>query len=69
MKRQPPRLDTRLNWRDPSMPVMRKYKFGDGSIKEIIDPTYEQRYREMLLSISNEPNWRDDPTYDVKRKK
>lgn len=70
MKR--PRPDTRPDWRDPNMPVMRDYRMGDGSHKTIIDPDYERRYREYLMTdttVPNHPNWRLDPTYDLKKQR
>lgn len=56
-----------LDWRDPNMPVIRRYQMGDGSTKEEVDPTYEQRYREHLVSQSFE-SYRDDPTYYGRRR-
>jgi hypothetical protein len=67
MKRIRPRTDI-PNWRDPQMPVLREYKMGDGSQRTVIDPDYEQRYREMLISTSSEVGWRNDPLYERKRK-
>lgn len=67
MKRQRP--DTRLDWRDPNMPVLREYRMGDGSVKHLVDPNYEQRYRDMLVHSASTPSWRDDPTYNLKRQK
>lgn len=57
------------DWRDPSMPVLRDYKMPDGSHKTEIDPDYERRYREHLLHNAEQPAWRDDPTYNMKRTK
>lgn len=51
------------------MPVVRDYKFGDGSRKTEVDPNYERRYREMLMQTSAHPGWRQDPTYDMKKGK
>lgn len=66
MKRLPP--DTRLSPADPNMPVLRRYKMRDGSVKVEVDPDYERRYRAMLVESSAQPNWRQDPTYDLRRK-
>lgn len=67
MKR--PRLDTRFNWRDPNMPVMRDYVMRDGSRKNVIDPDYEHRYREHMMNAAPHPNWRSDPTYNLRKRK
>lgn len=53
----------------PSMTVIRRYRMPDGTIREIIDPEYERRYREHLLSTSANPTWRNDPTYNMRKKK
>ena len=67
MKRAVP--DNRPDWRDPEMPVIRDYRMANGTRKTEVDPDYEHRYREMLVSTSDNPSWRDDPTYNMKRKK
>jgi hypothetical protein len=67
MKRLRP--DRRLNWRDPNMPVMRDYRMNDGTIRTIIDPDYEHRYREMLMQTTAHPSYRQDPTYDLKKQR
>ena len=54
------------------MPVMRDYKMGDGTKRTIIDPDYERRYREMLIETAPAnrfPNWRNDPTYHLSKRK
>ena len=67
-RRLPP--DTRPSWRDPNMPVLRDYKMRDGTIRTEVDPDYERRYREFLLSIDEDhPTWRNDPTYDLKKQR
>lgn len=67
MKR--PRPDLRLPWRDPLMPVLRDYKMANGEVRNVIDPEYERRYREMLVQTSQEPSWKNDPTYDLKKQR
>lgn len=57
-----------IDWRDPSMPVLRDYRMADGSKKIEVDPDYERRYREHLLSTAEQPNWRNDPTYNMRKK-
>lgn len=61
--------DTRPDWRDPNMPLTRNYLMGDGSRKTNVDPEYERRFREMLVATSTEPSWRQDPTYNMRRKR
>lgn len=67
MKRKRP--DTRLDWRDPQMPVLRDYRMGNGERKTVVDPDYEQRYRAMLMQSNNAIPYTRDPTYDMKRKR
>lgn len=58
-----------LDWRDPLMPVIRSYKMADGSVRTEVDPDYERRYREHLMEAAVQPKFRDDPTYNMRRKK
>lgn len=51
------------------MPVMRDYQFSNGKTRTEIDPDYERRYREHLMETSAHPDWRKDPTYNLKRKR
>jgi hypothetical protein len=44
-----------LDWRDPNMPVIRRYTMGNGEVREVVDPDYERRYREYLLSTTIHP--------------
>lgn len=67
MKR--PQLDTRPNWHDPNMPVLRDYRMADGTKRTIVDPDYEHRYREHLMQVSENPSYKNDPTYNLKRKR
>lgn len=68
-----PRLppDTRPSWRDPNLPCIRRYRMSDGTTRTDVDPDYERRYREMLVSTPDpaQPNHTDDPTYNLRRKK
>lgn len=50
------------------MPVLREYHFADGSNREEVDPDYERRYRRMLMESSCHIGWKQDPTYERKRK-
>lgn len=68
MKRRKP-WAAPFDWRDPNMPVLRNYKMNNGERKIEVDADYERRYREHLMSAAVQPKFRDDPTYDMKRKK
>lgn len=67
MKRQ--NLPSRLVWDDPTLPCIRAYRFADGQTKTEIDPAYERRYRQHQMETSDHPSWKDDPTYELRRKK
>lgn len=72
MPRRRREADTRPDWRDPAMPVLRKYRMGDGTTKTIVDANYERRYREMLIETAPAdvfPSWRNDPTYHLNKRK
>lgn len=58
-----------VDHRNPSMPVIRNYLMADGSRKTEIDPDYERRYREHMMTTASYPNWRDDPTYEIRKDK
>lgn len=51
------------------MPVLRDYLMGDGSKRTIIDPDWERRYREHLMNETPHPHFKDDPTYDLKKRR
>lgn len=67
MKRSPP--DKRLNWRDPDMPVVRNYPMRDGSFKTIVEPAFEQGFRQIMMERNAHEDWRDDPTYNMKKER
>lgn len=56
------RPDNRPSWRDPDLPV---YGFSGRAIipeKQVIAST-------IRMLECGDPDWRDDPTYDLRRKK
>lgn len=59
--------DDRPRWNDPTLPCIRDYRMANGERKTEVDPDYEHRYREMLVSASDNPNWRNDPTYNLRK--
>lgn len=61
MRRQPP-PDTRPSWRDPNLPVI-------GKSGREIDHRKMETKAQMALVASAEPDWRRDPTYNLRRKK
>lgn len=64
MARRRPPPDTRPDWRDPNMPVLAQTKRG----LEVWDA---ERFRQAIagrLAICTEPDWRHDPTYNLRRK-
>lgn len=69
MKRKPSLPDTRPNWRDPNMSVIREYKFANGATKTEVDPDYESRYRDMLVKSTPHDDWRNDLTYNLRKGK
>lgn len=56
------------DWRDPNMPVIRPYRMRDGTVKTLVDPDYEHRYRAHMMSAAEQPDWRNDPTYNLRKK-
>ena len=51
------------------MPVSRNYLFQDGTIMTSADPEWERRFREHLMKTLTDPEWRNDPTYNMRRKR
>ncbi len=50
------------------MPVSRRYLMLDGTKVTEVDPTYERRYREHMMNTAAQPCWRNDPTYNMRKK-
>jgi len=61
--------DNRLRWDAPDLPCIRAYRMASGELRTEIDPEYERRYREHMLQNADQPDWRKDPTYNLRRKK
>jgi hypothetical protein len=62
-RRKSPGPDTRPDWRDPQMPCLVSTK--SAGMTEWA-PERVQRVSAAKLTICNEPEWRNDPTYDLK---
>lgn len=64
-----PKSDTRLDWRDPDMPVLRYGKFGNFTgTKEVAPKDIQRYYVAKLQQIGHlMPDWKDDPTYNLKK--
>ena len=63
-KKLPP--DTRLDWRDPNMPVLRIQR--DGSYAEIDAKAIQNYYDQKINGPYGAPDWKHDPTYDMRKK-
>jgi hypothetical protein len=61
MKRRRHIPDNRLDWRDPAMPVI-------GKSGREIDHTKMTLKANLAMQAAGEPRWRDDPTYNLRRK-
>lgn len=59
--RTPKEPDQRLDWRDPEMPVLGKSGRPIPHEKMVLKA-------QMAIALSPEPDWRNDPTYNMKRK-
>lgn len=60
MKRRTFPPDTRLDWRDPEMPVLGKSGRPIPAAKMVLKAT-------MALELSTEPNYHNDPTYNLRK--
>lgn len=52
------------DWRDPSMPAHRNKRGGE--IVEL-SPERSTKVAQAYVTASHVPNWRDDPTYNLRR--
>ena len=68
-RRRPLPPDTRPHWSDPNLPCVRRYTMPDGTIRTAVDPDYERRYREYLVSTDTRPDYKTDPTYNLRKDK
>ena len=66
-RRKPLPPDDRPNWRDPNLPCIRDYIMRNGERKTEIDPDYEHRYRQFQIETSPHTEWRNDPTYNLRK--
>lgn len=57
--------DKRLDWRDPNMPVLRAMDTG----MEALSPEDESAYSQDVMARSIEPTWRNDPTYNLAKRR
>lgn len=60
--------DSRPRWNDPDLKCVRNYKMADGRRMTEVDPDYERRYREFMMTSPDQPNWRQDPTYNLRKR-
>ena len=68
-RRDPP--DKRLDWRDPNMPCIRSGIIDGVKQTAEIKPEHIQQYYSIKLQRNKEvePEWRNDPTYNLKKLK
>lgn len=66
MRRKPP--DTRLNWRDPDMPLLKLGYRNDLLVLFEVPPYKVQQHYEMKMRNHPAPTWKDDPSYNWKKK-
>lgn len=58
----------RPDWRDPSMPVIRKAKMSDGTTQVCeVPPEMEQSFAKNRLEKLSAPHYTIDPTYNLRR--
>lgn len=70
--RRRPYIDTRPDWRDPNMPVLLQTTHGLVQVSaESAQYTFAVRVKRLEQMEDTHPfiNWRNDPTYNMRRKK
>lgn len=68
MKRRQPQ-DTRLNWRDPNMPVLKLGFLNKQPHLFEVDPDKVRAYYEAKMLNHPAPHYKNDPTYFLKKLK
>src|ERR1700722_7128105 len=71
-RRRRPGPDTRLSWRDPEMPLLKRWEWPSGQIGlREIPPEEEQDYRleKIALQEPGRPEWRRDETYALRQRR
>lgn len=63
--------DNRPDWRDPNMPVLMMAEVDGKVMLYPIKPDHVTQYyaAKMNNPYSSEPEYKNDPTYDLKKKK
>ena len=62
--------DTRLDWRDPNMPVIVEVMDQWGRKKTVHMDPYERRYHASFAMTNGcEPHYSYDPTYNLRRRR
>ena len=62
-------VDKRLDWRDPNMKVIRTGTVNGVFGVHEIEPKWITPYHARNLMQTIEPNWYDDPTYNLRKGK
>ena len=60
-RRRPLPPDTRPSWRDPNCPVI-------GKSGRLINYHKMKQHAQVMMIAADLPNWRNDPTYNLRRK-
>lgn len=70
MKRRNLPPDTRLDWRDPDMPVIRKGYLKGVVVDMEVSAEHVQQFYERKMQDPNytAPQHEDDPTYNLKKR-
>lgn len=68
-KKLPP--DKRLDWRDPNMPCLCMGRYNKNEEFRLIEvrPDIRSQVSRNAMNTAGEPDWRNDPTYNMKTKK
>lgn len=76
MKRRRLEPDQRLDWRDPNMPVLALVEYRHPHlppkrVMEAVTPERMSQFARNSFAIIHPlfPNWRNDPTYDLAKRR
>lgn len=60
--------DTRLDWRDPNMPVLLRMDYGEGPVLDAVPPKRASAYAREAMKDKRKPIWQWDETYHMRRR-
>jgi hypothetical protein len=58
-----------FDWRDPDMPVIRHATNFERQVQVVLSSWENQQVANQCMAEGESPSWRNDPTYNMRRRK